>query len=321
MKNLILNFLFLSFSIATFAQKDLNFSFQHLVGTDPFSSEVSFTNNLGDEIQASVIKYYLSEFTIIHDGGQETQVEDLFLLVNAEGNSEVNLSGLDFTELEALRFYIGVPEDLNHADPALQPAGHPLAYQTPSMHWGWAGGYKFLVTEGDSGTGSDNFQIHATGDGNYTAVNIDLNLSAANASGVSFSIVADYMQLYKDISMENGLFNHGEFAESQDAVNNLATNVFTVDNIILDTKAQVFKGSYTLAPNPSTTGSINLSAKLVDFDSYTMKLINMLGQSVETFSFDSDRIDYNFNALKKGIFFVEVSNSTGVLFTEKIIIQ
>jgi hypothetical protein len=121
--------------------------------------------------------------------------------------------------------------------------------------------------------------------------------------------------------MENGLFNHGEFAESQDAVNNLATNVFTVDNIILDTKAQIFKGSYTLAPNPSTTGSINLSAKLIDFDSYTMKLINMLGQSVETFSFDSDRIDYNFNALKKGIFFVEVSNSTGVLFTEKIIIQ
>lgn len=42
-----------------------------------------------------------------------------------------------------VRFKIGVPELLNHADPALQPA--PLGAGT--MSWGWLAGYKFLRAE------------------------------------------------------------------------------------------------------------------------------------------------------------------------------
>lgn len=321
MKNFILSLLFLSLANLSFGQKDLSFTIQHLIGSEPFSTETSFTNNLGNSISPTTLKYYLSEISIIHDGGQVLPIEDLTLLVNAEENTEVNLTELEFTQIEAIQFHIGVPYGLNHADPALQPAGHPLAYQSPSMHWGWAGGYKFLVTEGASGAASNNFQIHSTGDALYTEFNIPLVMSTANASSISFVIEADYTQLYKDIQMENGLFNHGQDAEAAVAINNLANEVFTAGGFISNTKQTVFEGSYTFAPNPSTDGMVNLKADLVNFDQYTLRVRNMLGQEVQSFSFAGSQVDYMISNLNSGIFAVEVSNAEGVLFTEKIIVQ
>ena len=321
MKNIVLSLTFLFVSNFCIAQKNLSFTIAHLAGTEPFSTESSFMNNLDHGIKPTTLKYYLSEFSLIHDGGQQTPLEDLVLLVNAEELTEVNLSDLNFEVLEALQFHIGVPEDLNHADPALQPSGHPLSYQSPSMHWGWAGGYKFLVTEGVSGTTANSFQIHSTGDNLYTTVNVDLNISAAAASEVSFVINADYVQLFKDIPMANGVFNHGDSAEAADAVNNLATEVYSVSDIVLNTANPVFKGSYTFAPNPSTNGMINLQADLVEFDNYTLSVRNMLGQEIQSYNFDGDKVDYTISNLSKGIFFVKVSNEDGLGFTEKIIVQ
>ena len=306
----------------SFAQKNLSFSIEHLIGSDPFTTESSFTNNLGNEIKPTTLKYYVSEISITHDGGQELLIEDLFLLVKAEdGTVEVNLTDLDFTELEGLKFHIGVPEDLNHADPGLQPSGHPLAYQSPSMHWGWAGGYKFLVTEGSSGAAANNFQIHSTGDALYTAVNLDLNISAETVSDVSFTLNADYAQLYKNIQMENGVFNHGQFAEAAVAVSNLANEVFSVGDIVLNTTNPTFTGSYTFAPNPTTNGMVNLKADLVEFNDYTLNVRNILGQQVQSYQFQGDKLDYTIADLNSGIFVVEVSNAEGVLFNEKIIVQ
>ena len=129
------------------------------------------------------------------------------------------------------------------------------------------------------------------------------------------------MQLFKDIPMANGVFNHGDSAEAADAGNNLATEVYSVSDIVLNTANPVFKGSYTFAPNPSTNGMINLKADLVDFDNYTLSVRNMLGQEIQSYNFDGDKVDYTISNLSKGIFFVEVSNEDGLGFTEKIIVQ
>jgi uncharacterized repeat protein (TIGR04052 family) len=65
-----------------------------------------------------------------------------------------------------LSFENGVPEALNHADPAAQPA--PL--QPGGMHWGWLLGYRFLMAEvagesepGGTATGSALFHLGSTG--------------------------------------------------------------------------------------------------------------------------------------------------------------
>ncbi|MDG1148649.1 MAG: hypothetical protein P8N52_10125, partial [Crocinitomicaceae bacterium] len=63
------------------------------------------------------------------------------------------------------------------------PAGHPLSFQTPSMHWGWTSGYKFLLCDGKGDSNGDNtpntiFQLHDLGDANYK--NIQLPVVGTN---------------------------------------------------------------------------------------------------------------------------------------------
>jgi uncharacterized repeat protein (TIGR04052 family) len=57
-------------------------------------------------------------------------------------------------EFSGIRFTIGVPAGLNHADPLLAAA--PLSFT--EMHWHWASGYKFLRTGVETDT--DGFFLH-----------------------------------------------------------------------------------------------------------------------------------------------------------------
>jgi uncharacterized repeat protein (TIGR04052 family) len=103
------------------------------------------------------------------------QLEDVALLDFEDGTGacqagtrEVNveLTGwLPPGDYVALSFENGVPEALNHADPAAQPP--PL--QPGGMHWGWLLGYRFLVAEvageqapGGESTGSALFHLGST---------------------------------------------------------------------------------------------------------------------------------------------------------------
>jgi uncharacterized repeat protein (TIGR04052 family) len=55
-------------------------------------------------------------------------------------------------------FRIGVPDAINHSDPALQPA----PFGAGTMSWGWLAGYKFLRAEVGSTTGGGAFHLGTT---------------------------------------------------------------------------------------------------------------------------------------------------------------
>lgn len=51
-------------------------------------------------------------------------------------------------DYKGLEFQVGLPPEVNHADPAQWPAGHPLNPIVNGLHWGWSGGYVFAAIEG-----------------------------------------------------------------------------------------------------------------------------------------------------------------------------
>jgi len=77
------------------------------------------------------------------------------LCVNGTPETNTTLSGMaEVADIQRIRFSIGVPFELNHANPLLADA--PL--DDSAMHWHWRSGYKFLragVT-----TTSDGFWLH-----------------------------------------------------------------------------------------------------------------------------------------------------------------
>lgn len=78
-------------------------------------------------------------------------------------------------EYQAIRFRVGVDPKLDHIDPSIYPANHPLNPDVCGLHWGWQGGYIYMAIEGQSSrsiNGANGFSMHLARDGNAPMVEI-----------------------------------------------------------------------------------------------------------------------------------------------------
>lgn len=211
-----------------FAQQDVYLRINHALGANHFALYQNATNNLGDIYQFERVEYYISEVTILHDGGQDTTIGDLWILANATSTTSVLLGNFNFTSVEGIRFGIGVDSASNHLDPASYSLGHPLAPQSPSMHWGWTAGYRFVAFEGKTGASmNDVFQLHALGDGNYYTQQINTAGTIENGNLI-IDLDADYQQGLENITVSPSLIIHGEGGDAAKLLTNFRDFVFTV---------------------------------------------------------------------------------------------
>lgn len=212
---------------STQAQKNVYLNIEHLLGSDAFAFNKTFVSSEGDSVKYIRMQYYISGIKLIHDGGQETALSDKYILVNANSKDSFNLGQQNITNLEKIRFYIGVDGSVNHKDPAAWPNNHALAPKSPSMHWGWAAGYRFLALEGYSGSGvKQAMELHSVGDNLYFETVIATS-GISNGSDLSIHLKADYTKAVMGIDLSKGLTRHGDGPDETQALLNFVTHVFT----------------------------------------------------------------------------------------------
>ena len=227
-KNLLFGLAICVFSTSIFAQNTLQLNINHKLGNDDFSINQASENNLGNYFTVTRLEYYISEITITHDGGLETALEDVYILVNASETTEVDLGSYNINEVENINYHIGVDAGANHEDPAGFPNGHPLAPTFPSMHWGWAAGYRFVAFEGKSGSQNNQqtVELHCLGDSNYWESDIPVSASVEN-NLIVINIDADYNRVLEGIDVTTGLIVHGEGQFTKKAIENFRDFVFS----------------------------------------------------------------------------------------------
>lgn len=123
-----------------FAQTDVNLLIHHTLKGQNTVLQSTETNAQDEDYQITRLQYYITRITVIHDGNQETAIsDDTVALINVanELNTTIELGAVNATNLEGVKFHIGVYSPVNNEDPTQWPSGHPLAPQNPSMHWGW----------------------------------------------------------------------------------------------------------------------------------------------------------------------------------------
>ena len=199
------------------------------------------------------VKYYIAEMTVIHDGGTRTALADVYVLVDALGQSRYVVGTYDVTSVEALEFHIGVDKPRNHLDPTLYPPEHPLALKNPTMHWGWAAGYSFIAVEGSSGTTSNvvatDVQLHAVGNELYRKITMPVS-STVRAGGIDINLTAEYGALFTQLDVGFGLIFHGYGEETIILSNNMSTRVFSSPTTSVAHETTV---TTTVWPNPART--------------------------------------------------------------------
>ena len=202
-------------SIGAMAQKEMKsvtLQFNHLADSVKLEYNKGYKDWQNNSYTFTRSQFYESEISLKHNSGEVTDLTD-YLLVDPE-TIEYDLGEHELGTLESIVFYVGVPQSVNHNDPSAYPSDHPLYPQNPSMHWGWASGYRFWALEGKIDANNDGvlnkvFQYHAVGNKYYTKVEVP---TAGVTSGTDLTIYIDiiYQRLLQNVDIPNTVIEHGD---------------------------------------------------------------------------------------------------------------
>ena len=321
MKKLLLSCLafFALWSVAQ-AQSNLELHLSPRLGNAPFALNTPVSAGSYD-YKITRLEYYISEIKITHDGGQESAMTDMYLLVRPAVDSMYDLgSHPDITNVESITFSVGVDQAHNHLDPASYPASHPLAPQNPAMQWGWSAGYRFVAIEGVAGNNFANiFEIHALGDANYKTVTLSTAAETHPNGDKTIHLVADYAQVLNTINVSAGLIVHGSSGKAVTLMNNMKNVVFTAETSA--TLDPAFEGAFSVSPNPAVSGKAVTAMTLPAGFDYRISLTDLAGRVVlnqpiaagsQSFAFDQ--------ALNAGVYFVHLWQNERPVVVEKLVV-
>lgn len=317
MKTLLLLSLSL-FSTIAFGQIATELRIYHRLGADSYTWNTEVQNNLGQSFKITRLEYYLTRFSIVHNGGQITAIsDDTVALIKAnDWFSAVQLGELNVIDVEAIKFHIGVFAPVNNADPSLYPPEHPLAPKNPSMHWGWASGYRFLAYEGTAGTNfAQTIQLHALGNDNYFETTVATGAQISNGKLV-IAIDGDYLEGMHNIHLSDGVIAHGIDEEDLDALLNFKDRVFserTGELGLNDLDERIF----TVYPNPSNSGIVKVTSDQT-FDEILVNDLNgKMVKRIEVLSLNLGEVDLG---SLKGVYFIEIRSKGRKLGYSKIVL-
>lgn len=186
-----------------------------MVGSNAADYTTTFTHTDGRKFTLSNLRYYLSNFVLIKDDGTEVPIAGKVILASPDEH-EWELGLIPSGHYSGMRFLVGLDSVTNHGDPTLYPANHPLAPQTPSIHWSWNTGYIFMMVEGKvdttlsaTGTPNTDFYYHIGLDNlartvSLSGAHVDVQSGAEN----SFHIAFDLLKALQGVDMRTERGTH-----------------------------------------------------------------------------------------------------------------
>jgi len=316
-----ISILALIFSINAIAQKNVYLTVKHKLGANSFAYNQATTNDLGNNLNISRVDYYMSKFVIIHDSGKRLALPDnVIILAKGSANVAQNLGSYNVTNIEGITFSIGVPSSFNNSDPALYVSPNPLAPQSPSMHWGWAAGFRFVALEGMAGTALKTlYEMHGLGNDNYFS-QTKMVSGVGNGNNIFVNLDADYTKALKGVNVSLGPIDHAVDATDLTVLRNFRDFVFSPGTGFPVSIESVAKESgISIYPNPSN-GELNIINTNMNNILSSLEIKDVTGRMVSTHSFHNSN-NIKIDILTKGIYFMQLKTTIGETFSHKIIIN
>ena len=317
MKKIITTLSLITFFLVSYGQTDVYLKINHKLGSNTFAYSQTATTSGGAQYQLSRLEYYIAEITLTDDTGRVTVVPNKWMLVNASDTTNEFLGSFNITNLQSISFGIGVESTVNHNDPNLYVSTHPLAPKSPSMHWGWTSGYRFVALEGNTGTNfSQIFQIHALGDRNYRTQTHNTSGYFLNGDLI-IELDADYNQALNSITVNSNLLYHGELAEASTLLSNFNSSVFTQTAVgIKEINNDLVR--FGVSPNPSS-GEILITTD-ERFNNLSYRVMDLTGKELQNGDLENTT-NHMISINNAGMFMINLFEGGVLIGSEKVIIQ
>jgi hypothetical protein len=296
-----------------FAQKRVLLQIEHRLGADTCTTYNVGSNSLGNDFKLYRLQYYMDQIMVVGSNGN-VDTSDVVALVSGFEETIIDLGNLNVDTLSALRFGIGVNSNLNHLDPTQYSPQHPLAPKSPSMHWGWSSGYRFICVEGNGGSNfNQNFQFHGLGDANFALLTLPTSGEMVGSDTLTITITADYQELFRDMNISTGPVVHGETGMAAQVLHNINNYVFTSSEGNQAMELGENKISANISPNPSNGYFLIEVEQEV---SYTLMDLN--GRLIQKGTFTPGK--HELSSLCQGMYLLRLQSNTA-LKTEKLYVR
>ena len=194
--SLIVSIVGLFFTVNTRAQS-LGISLNHTFSGKPLILDsLRYENSTNETFSISRLSYLISEFELQDIDGNWQKVLNSIQWIDAKKHrAQILLDSIPEGDFKAIRFNIGLSEAVNHSDPNLYAAKHPLNPSFNNLHWNWQTGYIFLALEGTYRQSKDQvsgYVYHFANDSQRTTITLALprNISANTELDIDFDIAS-----------------------------------------------------------------------------------------------------------------------------------
>jgi hypothetical protein len=270
-------------------------------------------------------QFYVGNIAVRTQQGNWIELPDLTLLVDLSKPSDFPIGTLNLdAEIWEVRFGIGVGPLLNHLDPGTYPQGHPLGYQMPSMHWGWAAGYRFIVVEGMAGSAASGpvteFQIHTVNDELYRTKTIHPQITSQNQAMV-VHLPMQVEMLFHGIPVQYGIINHSSEGEAVRLTENM------VDHVWMDANTSAVPENnleaISFAPMPAHDETVLDLTALTDGSSgtYTLAISGVCGQHIATTTITQPRTAISISDLAPGLYLASIHDGNRLRAVQQLIVR
>jgi cytochrome c peroxidase len=157
-------------------------------GQDLQPASFRYQTSAGETYSVTRLSYLVSDFELQRSDGSWLEFSNSVAWLDfVQNHDSLRLENIPSGEFSTIRFLVGLNTNLNHANPAKFPAGHPLNPDVNGLYWGWQGGYVFLAFEGlwrnQSGE-MDGWAYHLARDTNAIRVTLAAPLEITNETKV-----------------------------------------------------------------------------------------------------------------------------------------
>ncbi len=153
-------------------------------GEDVQPASLRYETSAGETFSITRVSYLVSEFSLQREDGSWLDLTNSVAWLDlGEGRNSFQLADIPPGNYRSMCFFVGLDSDLNHAEVAQFPAGHPLNPTVNGLHWSWQGGYIFAALEGlwrNAAGELDGWAYHLARDTNCTHVVLHAPLAITN---------------------------------------------------------------------------------------------------------------------------------------------
>jgi cytochrome c peroxidase len=143
-----------------------------------------YQTSAGESFSITRVSYLVSDFALQRHDGSWLELSNSVAWLDFDANrNSIWLEKIPAGEFCSVRFLVGLNTNLNHADIATFPAGHPLNPNLNGLHWSWQGGFIFLALEGlwrNAAGQLDGWAYHLARDTNATRITLAAPLVITN---------------------------------------------------------------------------------------------------------------------------------------------